>query len=267
MKTEVTSLDAPRHQLLEGVLLRLARCPDAAGLVLRGGMLLRHWFGSATRPALDLDLVAASSLTVEEATQRYLPLFADHSVGDGVIFDVEQYQFEAIWQHTNNPGVRLHICGVVGDDEVDIQVDITGGPWPQPAPVFGELPTTSGQPARVWMCRPEAIVGQKLQALFHLGTLGWRPKDLNDLRMLLERLPLDLALLREAIVASFAELGGTGEDARKLFGASAWWGMKLTAARWQEFVDSSRSRVGFRSLSDVVATVADRLAPILEGLP
>jgi hypothetical protein len=267
MKAEATSLDATRHRLLEGVLLRLARLPDAGGLVLRGGMLLRHWFRPTPRPALDLDLVAPSPLTPEEAARRYLPLFADAGVADGVAFDADRPQVEGIWQHTDNPGVRVHARGAVGEDEIDIQVDITGGPPPRPAPVLGELPTACGEAARVWMCRPESVVGQKVQALWHLGMLGWRPKDLNDLRLLLGRLPMGAAPLREALAASFAELGGTGGDARALFGASSWWGMKLSAARWHEFVKSPRGRGAPGGLAAVVAEVAARLAPALEGLP
>ena len=267
MKTEATSPDATRHRLLEGVLLRLARLPDAGGLVLRGGVLLRHWFRPLKRLALDLDLVAPSPLTAEEATRRYLPLFADASVADGGTFDVNRLQVEGIWLHTANPGVRVHACGTLGEDETDFQVDITGGPPPQPGPVLGELPTACGHSARIWMCRPESIVGQKMQALWHLGMLGWRPKDLNDLRLLLERLPMEPASLCEAITASFAELGGNGDDARALFGSSAWWGMKLSSARWQDFVKSSRGFGSPGGLLAVVTEVASRLAPVLEGLP
>ncbi len=265
MKAETTSLDTTRHRLLEGVLLRLAQLPDAGGLVLRGGMLLRHWFRPIVRDALDVDLVAPSPLTVEEA-HRYLPLFADE-VSDGVAFDNDRLQLEGIWEHTDNPGVRVHVRGSVGEDRIDFQVDITGGPPPRPAPVFGELLTACGQPARVWMCRPESIVGQKMQALWHLGLMGWRPKDLNDLRLLLERIPMGPAGLCEAIAASFAEMGGTGDDARGLFGASAWWGMKLSSARWDDFVTSSRGQAAPRDLAAVVAEVVARLAPVLEGLP
>src|SRR3954471_22380523 len=94
---------AVRHRLLEGVLLRLAQLPDAGGLVLRGGMLLRHWFRPTPRPAHDLDLVAPSPLTVEDAARRYLPLFADDA-SDGVAFDADRLYVEGIWQHTDNPG-------------------------------------------------------------------------------------------------------------------------------------------------------------------
>src|SRR5215471_11546519 len=111
---------AIRHRLLEGVLLRLAKLPDAGGIVLRGGMLLRHWFRPTPRPALDLDLVAPAPLTVADAG-RYLPLFADDRVEDGVAFDVGRLHVEAIWRPTDNPGVRVHATGVVGDNQLDIQ--------------------------------------------------------------------------------------------------------------------------------------------------
>jgi hypothetical protein len=266
MMARVTSSDATRHRLLEGVLLRLARLPDAGGLVLRGGMLMRHWFRPTRRAALDLDLVAPAPLTVEEAA-RYLPLFSDSGVPDGVAFDTDRLQLEGIWQGTDNPGVRIHAAGAFADDGADFLVDITGGPPVRPAAVLGELPTASGLSARVWMCRPEAVAGQKVQALWHLGMLGWRPKDLNDLRLLLERLPMGPAALREAVAALFADLGGSGDDARALFAPSSWWGMKLSSARWLDFASSPRGRGAPRDLPAVVAFVAGRLAPVLEGLP
>jgi hypothetical protein len=266
MRIDTTFLETTRHRLLEGVLLRLARLPDAGGLVLRGGMLLRHWFRPMPRSALDLDLVAPSPLTVKDAA-RYLPLFAEGAIADGVVFDTDRLQFEGIWQHTDNPGVRIHACGVLGENEADFQVDITGGPPPRPAPVFGEFPTVFGQSASVWMCRPESVVAQKIQALWHLGMMGWRPKDLNDLRLLLARVPVDNTLLREAIAGYMADMGATGADARAVFGPSSWWGMKLSSARWLDFVKSSPEQHVPRVLRVVVAEVADRLAPILEGLP
>lgn len=263
MKTAATSLDATRHRLLEGVLLRLARLPDAGGLVLRGGMLLRHWFRPISRPAADLDLVAPTPADAEEAGRRFPSLLADDA-GDGVAFDADRLEVEGIWQHSAYPGVRIHGCGAVGEDEAEFQVDITGGPPPRPAPVMGEIPTAFGTPARVWVCRPESIVGQKVQALWHLGMHGWRPKDLDDLRLLLQRLPMDPAALRESLAAAFAEMGETGDDARALF-ASSWWGLKLSSARWLDFVESLRGR-GAPDLAAVVVGVSARLAPVLEGL-
>jgi hypothetical protein len=265
MKTEAISLDATRHRLLEGVLLRLARLPDAGGLVLRGGMLLRHWFRPIRRPAEDLDLVAPIGFGVEQVEQCFRPLLADRAC-DRVAFDVERVRIEGIMLDTGSPGVRVFASGVVDVVEVDFHVDVTAGPPPRPAPVFGEIPTACGEAARVWMCLPETIVGQKIQALWHLGMLSWRPKDLEDLRLLLAHVPMEDTELRKAVAAYLADLGVT-EEARAIFGTSSWWGMKLTSARWHDFVKSSRGQGAPRALGDVIAAVASRLSPILESLP
>jgi hypothetical protein len=244
-------------------LLRLAKLPDSGSIVLRGGMLLRHWFRPTPRPALDLDLLAHAPLAVTDA-MRFRPMFAD-SVSDGVTFDVEGIAVEGIWLQSDHPGIRMHIRGAYAGQEDDIQVDITGGPPPRPAAVMSELPTSAGS-VRLWTCRPESIVGQKVQALWHLGMFGWRPKDLDDLRLLLERMPMDACALREAIGAAFAELGGTGCDARGLFAPQSWWSTKHASARWGDFAREA-DRDGAGNLSAVVAHVAARLKPILEDLP
>ena len=254
---------AVRQQLLEGVLRRLAQRPDGGGLVLRGGMLLQHWFRPTPRVALDLDLVAPAPLEVTDA-MRFQAMFAD-TVADGVTFDTEGMAVEGIWLQSPHPGIRIHVRGAHADGEDDIQVDITGGPPPTPRAVMSEVATGSGT-VRLWTCRPESIVGQKVQALWHLGMLGWRPKDLDDLRLLLERLPMEDDAIREAIGAAFAELGGTGDDARQVFAPDSWWRMKHASARWGDFVaEAGRDEV--RNLLAVVAGVAARIKPILEDLP
>jgi hypothetical protein len=267
MKTEATSLDVARHRLLEGVLLRLAQRPDAGELILRGGLLMRHWFRPVPRPAEDVDLVATFGFDVEEAARRILPLLADTAVDDGVAFGVDRVRYEGIWLETGTPGARFFVSGAAGGGEIDFHVDVTFGPFPRPAPVSAALPTLSGQVARVWACRPEAVAGHKMQALWHRGMLGWRPKDLDDLRLLLTCVQMDDADLRTAVAAYLADVGGTGNDARTLFGVASWWATKMSSARWLDFVKASRGRDVPGDLATVVAEVAQRLAPVLEGLP
>ncbi len=267
MKTEATSPDATRHRLLEGVLLRLARRPDPGEFVLRGGMLMRHWFRPTPRPAEDLDLVATFPFAIEEAAARFLPVLADETVADGVTFDAERVRLEPIFLDTGSPGVRVFVSGTAEGAEVDFHVDISFGPAPRPEPVLVEIPTGCGASARVWACRPEAVAGQKVQALWHLGMLGWRAKDLDDLRLLVARVPMDDDALRRAIASYLSDIGGTAEDARTMFGPGSWWGMKRSSARWYDFFESSRGRDVPRDLAAVVAGVARRLVPVWEGLP
>jgi hypothetical protein len=267
MRNEATSLDVVRHRLLEGVLLRLARRPDAGEYVLRGGMLLRYWFHPLPRPAEDIDLVATFPFNVEETARRFLPVLADGAVADSAAYDPDRVRFEGIWLESGTPGVRAFASGTFGGVEADFHVDITFGPPPRPAPVFGTVPTACGEAVRMWLCRPEAVAGHKVQALWHRGMLGWRPKDFNDLRLLLARVPTDTAALRGAVAAYLTDVGGTGDDARALFGPGSWWGMKIASARWLDFVKSSRGRDVPRDLAALAGEVAGRLAPVLEGLP
>jgi hypothetical protein len=266
MKTAATTLDATRHRLLEGVLLRLTRRPDAGDFILRGGMLLRHWFRPVPRPADDLDLIATFARSVEEAAARFLPALADETVGDGVVFDTDGGRVEGIFLDTGSPGMRVYASGVADGNEVDFHIDVSFGPAPRPAPVLVEILTACGRTARVWACRPEAVAGQKVQALRHLGMLSWRAKDLDDLRLLLTRVLTDAGALRGACAAYLADIGVSLDDARALFGPKSWWGMKRSSARWLDFVESGRRDVP-RDLAGVVAEVARRLAPVLEGLP
>jgi hypothetical protein len=146
-------------------------------------------------------------------------------------------------------------------------VDVTFGEPLLPVPKLREYPMRGGElTARLWMCRPETIVGRKLHALMHMGMLHWRPKDLNDLHLLLSRVQMNFADLPAAIAASFTSRGNTTADARSIF-SGEWWSLKMSSARWQDFVKESKEQDVPRKLACVVAEVAERLAPSLERLP
>jgi hypothetical protein len=253
--------------LLEGVLLRLARLPDADRFVLRGGMLMRHWFRPLPRPAGDLDLVATFPFSVEETARLFTPLLSDRGPADGVTFDAERFRVEGIWLNTDFPGVRLFACGTAGGIEDQFSVDVTFGEPLVPAPTLGEYPAHGGRlAARLWMCRPETITGRKLHALWHMGMMHWRPKDLNDLRLLLSRVPMGPAHLPEAIARSFTSRGDVAADAGTVFGPGSWWGLKRSSARWQDFARRSAGQDVPANLASVVAEVSGRLRPVLERL-
>ncbi|MFO0845427.1 MAG: hypothetical protein U0797_24090 [Gemmataceae bacterium] len=264
MRSAATTGDALRHRLLERALLRLACLPDAGGLALRGGVLLRHWLRPDRRVALDLDLVA-SPLTVADA-RRYLPLFAVTEIDDGVTCR----RLAPCRRHlaAHRPPRRAHLRPRRlrrrrgrGQDRHHRR------PTAARPRCSASLPD-GARPARLSGCRPEAVAGQKLQPLWHLGMHLWRPKDLDDLRLLLGRVPMGPALGGEAVTARPCSptSAAPGADARSLFAASSWWGMKYTSARWLDYV-AARGRSSPRSLQAVVAEVAERLAPLLEGLP
>jgi hypothetical protein len=247
------------------VLLRLARLVDADRFVLRGGMLLRHWFHPLIRVAGDLDLAATGPFDVRETGRRLVPLLADRGVADGVVFDEERVRVDGIWTDTEFPGVRMFGAGTVDGVADGFSLDVTFGEQLVPEPVACEYPTLAGPVAQVRVCRPETIVGRKLHALKQMGALRWRPKDLNDLRLLLVRVPMNPEALAEAIATSFTSRGDTPADARTLFHRK-WWSLKTSAARWQEFVRGGHPGAA-GLLGQVVAEIAEHLKPVLDRLP
>ncbi|MGE3809208.1 MAG: nucleotidyl transferase AbiEii/AbiGii toxin family protein [Gemmataceae bacterium] len=265
-KRERGSAQAIRHRLLEGILLRLAGRADAQDLILRGGMLMRAWFRPVPRPAGDLDLVATYPFSVEETARRFLPLLAVRDVDDGIIFDTARHRVQGIWLNTPFPGVRIFAAGRVAGCADEFSVDVTFGEPLIPAPELGEYAMARAPAARLWMCRPETIVGRKLHALRHMGLLDWRPKDLNDLRLLLTRVPMRSADLPAAIAASFTSRGDKAVDARAVFGPDSWWGMKTSRVRWQDFVRAAGGPETPANLEQVVAAVSALLGPALEAL-
>jgi hypothetical protein len=265
-RTRGTSPAEIRHRLLEGVLLRLARLPDATDFVLRGGMLMRLWFRPLDRPSGDIDLAATFPFDAKETARRLVPLLADRGVDDGVVFDAERVRVEGIWLDTPFPGVRMFAAGTVDGIEDEFSLDVTFSEQLVPEPTTGDYLTSSSCVARLRMCRPETIVGRKLHALMHMGALHWRAKDLNDVRLLLKRVLLDSDALVGAIASSFTTRGNTTADARALF-RHKWWTLKTSAVRWQDLVASGRVPGASGPLARVVAEVAEQLEPILGRLP
>lgn len=265
--TEPHSEAALRHRLLEGLLLRLARLPDPRAFVLRGGMLLRHWFWPRQRVAHDLDLVATFPYSVANAAEQFSPVLSDAGVADGVSFDAERHRVEAIWTHTDFPGVRIFATGEIGGEEADCHIDLTFGEPLVPAPTLGDVPMrTSSLVAQLWLSRPETIVGRKLHALMHMGMQHWRPKDLSDLRLLLADTALDTDGLVAGIATSFTSRGTTTDAARTIF-QHDWWRFKTTAVRWRDFVRGASGLDMPENLQEVLTEVAEQLTPILERLP
>jgi Nucleotidyl transferase AbiEii toxin, Type IV TA system len=261
--TPADPLPALRHRVLEGALARLARRPDARDFVLRGGLLMRHWFAPVPRTADDIDLIASFPFDVDETARRVRAILAE-PLDDGVVFDATRTRVTGIRLDSGAPGVRAFVAGVSAGEEIDFNIDVTFGPAPRPAAVRTNFPTARG-PISVLACRPESVVCQKVQALLHRGPLGWRPKDLSDLVLLFARVPLDAGDLRAALPPYLAEIDRTGAHARALFGPDSWWELKLCAARWLDFVRAHPELGAPDELETAAAEVARHLLPVLEG--
>lgn len=264
-----STADGVRLRLLEGILLRLARSRHADLFVLRGGMLLRHWFRPFTRYPSDVDLVCTAPFDIKATAARLLSLLANDAVADGIEFDAERYRIQGIWLNTNFPGVRMFATGTFENQVRQFTVDVSFAEPLVPSPRLCEYALSEHfadqQPIRLWMCRPETIIGRKLHAIWDMGITQWRPKDLSDIRFILKSQPTEPDALAAAIATSFTSRGDKASDAKRVFADDAWWQLKTTSARWHDFLCKTKVPVP-EELQLVVDEVAGQLQPILEQL-
>jgi hypothetical protein len=244
-----------RHHLLEGVLRRVGRLPDASGLVLGGSMLTRAWVAPWPRAARDLDFVGDFPFGVEETARRFTPALAE-TLDDGVCIDPRRFAAQGIWMDTEFPGVRLSLWLGLGSADQPLSVDVGFGDPLVPEAVWLDYPALLPQPpARIRACRPETQAAWKLHALAEMGT-NWRPKDLADLWLITTRVPLEAGALPGAIEAAFLSRSYRIEDAVGLFD-QPYWSTKTARVRW----GAPGGRLP--ELAQVLADVRRRLAPAL----
>lgn len=242
---------AARHRMLEGFLARLALAPDADAFVLRGGMLVRHWFPEVERPARDVDLVCRLPYDQRDLRERLVNILGEPRVRDGVLFDTSRVRIDALWPDSEHPGLRLFAAGRADGRAGDITVDLTFHleVWPSASPC--ELPLGAGR-VPLWVCPPEMLIGRKLKVTADLSVGRWRPKDLADVWLMLGREPD-----RGRVGESIERLMPRGEVSALL--DRGFWLEPGAASRWGRFHrDAGRTMPA--DLAMVVEEVRARLS-------
>lgn len=257
--------EVARHHVLEGVLRRLARLPNAGDFVLRGSMLTRAWIAPRRRVADDVDFVGTFPYAVDGTARRFAALMATVEVEDGVHFSVESFRARAMWTNTEFPGVRLFVRADCGGVAWMLQIDVGfNDPLVPPAQRM-EYAMLLGPPATVWTIRPETSIAWKLHGLAEMGPQGWRPKDLHDLFLLVESVSLDEEALPSALEAAFVSRGYRLSDAA-VFTAPEWWELKSARVKWREYRRNHPADDGTDDLHAVVRRIHERLHSALRAL-
>jgi nucleotidyltransferase AbiEii toxin of type IV toxin-antitoxin system len=244
--------EAVRHHLILGAIARIARAPEGASFVLRGGALTRAWVAPLRRPARDLDYVGDFPFDVGDTARRLAPGLA-MELPDGVRLDAARTQVRGIWLDTQFPGVRVDVAIGLGRPDQRLSIDIGFGDPLVPPATRVEL--DGGVVVRA--VRPETQLAWKLHGLAEMGA-SWRPKDLADLWAIATRVPLEAAQLPPALAAAFESRGLPVGAAAAVLRAPHW-GTKTARVRW-----AAQPRDGVPDLAQTLADVRERLAPVLE---
>jgi hypothetical protein len=168
--------------------------------------MLRAWIDSpATRPTMDVDLLAKTSNEIENLEQ-IVRRCCELEIEDGVVFDSKSVSGEIIKKDAEYQGVRVLAKGQLGKIRLNVQIDFGFGDHVVPAPVEVTLPELLdlGSPHLLGYT-PESSIAEKFQAIVALDITNTRYKDFYDIWLLSRNLEFDGTILNKAIETTFKQ--------------------------------------------------------------
>jgi predicted nucleotidyltransferase component of viral defense system len=185
---------------MERFLYRLSRSPYARQFILKGGLMLRIWSASESRPTMDIDMLGRTSNDPDHILQQMQEILTLVVEPDGIMFDVASLQTEPIKKDADYQGIRVRCLGYLDKARINIQVDLGFGDVVFPEPEASLLPTLLDYPAPELLCySQESAIAEKFEAMLKLGLLNSRMKDFYDIWLLSQQFDFDGAKLARAI--------------------------------------------------------------------
>ena len=252
--------------ILERVFYRVGASEYAGKLILKGGNLFVFWQnGFDFRPTMDADMLFRGECSPERLKDVFTEICKDTSVDDGVRIDIKSIKAEQILEETEYGGIRITFIACIGQTRTSVQIDIGVGDAVTPAAKKAEYPTLLDFPApTIRMYPPETVVAEKFEALVKRGMLTSRMKDIYDIWKLKSLFDFDDKVLGDAISNTFKRRNRTMPVDPPVIFTTEFHESKLKQKQWMAFLRKSRLDVGDKSLSNIIAEVAEFLMPILK---
>lgn len=193
---------------IERFLYRLSISDTHDAFVLKGALLFDLWFQDSHRPTRDADFLGFGAEDAE-ALQRTLQQVCGVEADDGMRFDPDSVNVEAIRETARYGGLRARLMGRLGNARCSVQLDVGYGDAVTPAPQEVICPVLLDDlPAPHLRVYPRAtVMAEKLEAIVSLGMANSRMKDYYDLLMLAREGVVDRKEAGEAIAATFGRRG------------------------------------------------------------
>lgn len=247
---------------IERLLDRLSRSEHASRFVLKGATLFTVWTGELHRPTRDLDLLGLGDWRPERLLEVFRSLSHLRVPDDGLVFSAASVSIEPIREHQEYDGYRVKLNASLGQARLDLQVDVGFGDAITPKAEIVAFPSLLGMDQPLLHAYPrETVIAGKLEAMVKLAIANTRMKDFFDLAVLAKSFPYSVALLLDAIAATFHRRGTTIPSAMPIALTSAFADDSAKLSQWKAFVGRNQLEGRAGDLSRVVAELRDFLAP------
>ena len=189
---------------IERFIYRLSKSHHADKFILKGALMLAAWYGLASRPTMDIDLLGKIDNSLEVITTAIKDACLVDVEADGISFNDETVEAVRITEDAEYEGVRARVHGSLGTARISIQIDIGFGDVVVPNPSTVSYPVILDLPApELKGYTMESTIAEKFQAMVKLGVLSSRMKDFCDIWVLSRTFDFKGEILAEAIVKTF----------------------------------------------------------------
>ncbi len=141
-----------------------------------------------------------------------------------------------------------------------LQIDLGHGDPLAVAPVLTSI--DGGSP--VLGVRPETMVAWKIHGIFEFGHGSWRAKDLYDLWLIGEHVPLDADAVAASLRVAFESRSTPLSAADRFLFTDVWGASRGSRRRWESF--GRRAKLPLPDLLETIATVRRFLLPHFAAL-
>lgn len=193
-----------QHFFIERFLYRLSQSKYKDRFILKGGLMLKAWYGIEARPTKDIDILARVHNSIDNLKNIVKDIISVDVPTDGIVFDPDTLAGEEIRKDSEYQGVRITLKGSFDKIPVHIQIDFGFGDVVSPKPNWIDYPQllNFGTP-HLQAYTPQSLIAEKYHAIVYLGEYNTRMKDFFDIYLLAQNNAFNGEVLSTAIAATF----------------------------------------------------------------
>lgn len=190
-----------RDYILDEVLRKISHSEYKNDLVLKGGFYVQSLMGTTSRTTEDLDATLIHKKNSEAEIMNFIKTTLSKNTEEGIKFS--DFKIDGTREAAHYPGFRIRAGAYIGKTRIPFKMDITTGDAIVPSPiVHAHKLMFENQSLKVLAYPVEQVVAEKLQTVLSRAESNTRSKDLYDLYLIQEKIPLNYDDVRLAFQAT-----------------------------------------------------------------
>lgn len=250
-----------QHFFIERFLYRLSQSSYKDRFILKGGLMLKLWYGIEARPTKDIDMLGRVNNSIDNLKNIVKDIISVSVPDDGIVFDPNSVEGEEIRKDSEYQGVRVILKGTFDKIPVHIQIDFGFGDVVSPKPNWVDYPEllNFGIP-HLQVYSVESLIAEKYHAIVYLGEYNTRLKDFYDIYLLAQNNTFNGEVLSTAIAATFNTRSTAIPNTAPVALLEAFYKDREKAKLWKAFLE--KSNLEYIDLDQVAHLLVRFLIPL-----